>query len=320
MRGTVNSMQQRAKVAAMVGVVSFENYLLAAASTGVAIYSLWSAYKAWRDNRLVADTAVSRIRSAAQGYVQLAGRALPMPRGQSHAPLTGLQCAWWRYEITDRKSEDYETIDGGTSELPFLLDDDTGRCVVDPRGANVFPTAKIVWYGDSKWPLVRLPKGEGFAGKLIDALMPKGRYRYTEYRLVPEERICVLGAFRSPGGAGVRDPEDAAAAILHDWKKDQNTLLGRFDRDRDGRLSVEEWDEARKCAREEAMVARMAHPPEPPDLSVLSQPEDGRAFLLSASDSESLAGRLRHQAAAAIMWCIASAAAVATAVWAAERL
>ena len=303
----------------MVVIMSYDDYLLAIASTGVAIYSLWAACKAWRENRVVADTAVSRIRSAAQGYVQLAGRASPMPRGQSHAPLSGLQCAWWRYEITDRRGGDEDTIDSGTSELPFLLDDDTGRCMVDPRGAKVFPTAKIVWYGDSKWPAVRLPNGQGFAGKLIDALMPKGRYRYTEYRLVPEERICVLGAFRSPAAP--------ASAI---WKmlprryctieKDQTALLGRFDRDRDGRLSAEEWDEARKSARQEATVARMARPPEPPDLSVLSQPEDGRAFLLSASDSESLAGRLRHKAAAAIMWCIGSAAAVATAVWAAERL
>ncbi len=150
--------------------------------------------------------------------------------------------------------------------------------------------------------------------------MPKGRYRYPEYRLVPEERICVLGAFRSPGGAGVRDLEDAAAELLHDWKKDQNTLLGRFDRDRDGRLSVEEWGEAGKSARQEAMAARIAHPVESPELGMLSQPEDGRAFLVSASDSESLAGRLRHQAAGAIMWYIVSAAAVATAIWAAERL
>ena len=304
----------------MVVIMSYDDYLLAIASTGVAIYSLWAACKAWRENRVVADTAVSRIRSAAQGYVQLAGRASPMPRGQSHAPLSGLQCAWWRYEITDRRGGDEDTIDSGTSELPFLLDDDTGRCMVDPRGAKVFPTAKIVWYGDSKWPAVRLPNGQGFAGKLIDALMPKGRYRYTEHRLVPEERICVLGAFRSPRSAGVSNLEDAAAALLHDWKKDQTTLLARFDRDRDGRLSAEEWDEARKCARQEATAARMAHPPEPRDLSVLSQPEDGRAFLLSASDREFLAGRLRLKAAAAILWSIGSAAAVATAVWAAERL
>ena len=301
-------------------MVSFDDYLLAIASIGVAIYSLWYAFRVWRENRLVAETAVSRIRSAAQGYVQLAGRALPMPRGRSHAPLSGLQCAWWRYDITDRKGGDHETIDSGTSELPFLLDDDTGRCVVDPRGAKVFPAAKIVWYGDSKWPLVRLPNGQGFTGKLIDALMPKGRYRYTEYRLVPEERICVLGAFRSPRGAGVGDLEDAAAALLHDWKKDQNTLLGRFDRDRDGILSAEEWDEARKSARQEATVARMTHPPESPDLSVISQPEDGRAFLLSASGRESLAERLRHKFAASIMWCIGAAAAVATVVWAAGRL
>jgi hypothetical protein len=302
-------------------MLSLKIYLLTIVFAGAAVYSLWSAYKAWRENRLVADTAVSRIRSAAQGYVQLTGRALPTPRGQTHAPLTGLQCAWWRYEICDRKGRDRATIDSGTSELPFLLDDGTGRCVVDPRGAEVFPSAKIVWYGDSEWPLVRLPKGQGFIGKLIDVLMPKGRYRYTEYRLVPEERICALGAFRSSGGVSVRNPEDAAAELLHDWKKDQNSLLARFDRDHDGKLGAEEWDEARKAAQQQVADAGAAHSPQQsPDLSVLSQPEDGRAFLLSASDSGCLAGRLRHKAAAAIAACVGSGAALATVVWAAKRL
>jgi len=302
-------------------VLRLKIYLVTLALAGSAVYSLWLAYKAWRENRLVADTAASRIRSAAQGYVQLEGRALPMPRGQSHAPLTGLQCAWWRYEIKDRKRNDGATIDRGTSELPFILDDGTGRCVVDPRGAEVFPTAKTVWYGESEWPLVRIPPGQGLVGKLVDALMPNGRYRYTEYRLQVEERVCALGAFRSPGGLSIRPLDDAVAEILHDWKNDQKALLARFDRDHDGRLSVEEWEEARKAARQEATSRSTAPTPQPPPaLSVLSQPEDGRAFLLSASDSGSLAGRLRHKAVAAIAACAGSGALLASIVWAAKNL
>ena len=242
-------------------MVSFDDYLLAVASTGVAIYSLWYAYRAWRENRLVADTAVSRIRSAAQGYVQLAGRACRC-LGARATPRSAV-CNAPGGATTSRTGKAGTTTPStaARANCPFFS-------TMTPAGAwwihaarRSFPTAKIVWYGDSKWPLVRLPNGQGLAGKLIDALMPKGRYRYTEYRLVPEERICVLGAFRTPRDAGVGDLEDAAAALLHDWKKDQNTLLGRFDRDRDGRLSAEEWDEARKSARQEATVARMAAPP-----------------------------------------------------------
>lgn len=294
--------------------------LLMLGLAGAAVYSLWSAFRAWRENRLVADTAASRIRSAAQGYVELAGRALPGPGSGNRAPLTGLTCAWWRYEIRDRKRRNEGTVDSGTSELPFILDDGTGRCLVDPRGAEVFPSAKTVWYGDSQWPLVRIPDGQGWLGRLADALMPGGRYRYTEYRLQPEERICVLGAFRSTGGIEARDPDDAAAALLHDWKNDQKTLLARFDRDHDGRLSAEEWEEARAAARQQVLAAPAPVPPPTPGLSVVSRPEDGRAFLLSASDGGSLAARLRVKALAAAAACLASGAALATVVWAASRL
>jgi len=295
----------------------FKLFLLLLALVGAAAYSFWYAFKSWRENRLVADTAASRIRSAAQGYVELSGRALPMPKGQTHAPLTGLQCAWWRYKIEDRKARrgSGRTIDSGTSEVPFILDDGTGQCLVDPRGAEVFPRAKTVWYGDSEWPLVRVPDGAGFFGKLIDALIPNGRYRYTEYRLEPHETVCALGAYRSLGGVSVASPEDAAAELLHEWKKDQKTLLARFDRNHDGVLDADEWDEARKAAHQQALDGMMAQPPQPPGMSVLSEPEDGRAFLLSGSDGESLARRLRRNAVAAVAACVGSSAALATVVW-----
>jgi hypothetical protein len=306
----------------MSGDLRFMFFLLLLALAGAAAYSFWYAFKAWCENRLVADTAASRIRSAAQGYVELSGRALPMPKGQTHAPLTGLQCTWWRYKIYDTKANRRSgaTIDSGTSEAPFILDDGTGQCLVDPGGAEVFPRAKTVWYGDSEWPLVRIPDGQGFFGKLIDALIPNGRYRYTEYRLEPHEMVCALGAYRSLDGVSVESPDGAAAELLHEWKKDQKTLLARFDRNHDGVLDADEWDQARKASHQQVLDGMMAQPPQPPGMSVLSKPEDGRAFLLSASDGESLARRLRRNAVTAVAACVGSSAALATVVWLATHL
>ena len=52
--------------------------------------------------RLIEDTPRSRVRSAAQGYVELAGRATGLPGTQNLAPLTQRPCVWWRFRIQKR--------------------------------------------------------------------------------------------------------------------------------------------------------------------------------------------------------------------------
>jgi len=288
--------------------------LLLLGIAGAAAYSFWYAFKAWRINRMIGDTPASRVRSAAQGYVELLGQGLIREEARSKAPLTSRLCTWWRYKIEEHgsvgRSRGWTTIDSGTSEVPFILDDGTGQCLVDPRGAEVFPKAKDIWYGDSVWPDVRIPDGQGFFGNVADALLSGGRYRYTEYRLQSHEPVCALGEFRSLGGAGAEDPDSAVTELLHEWKQDQKTLLERFDRDRDGILNSEEWELARAAARQQVVGSMLAKPPTPVQ-SVLSKPADGRAFLLSASDGASLARRLRRQAFAGFAACAGSSAVLA---------
>jgi hypothetical protein len=227
--------------------------------TAAAAVFLWRAVRAWRENRLVEDTAASRIRSAAQGYVELTGHGLALPKAQGTAPLTGLPCTWWRYKIEERssngRSRSWTTIDSGTSESAFLLDDGTGQCIIDPRGAEVFPQSSSVWYGPTEWPQVRIPDGQGFLGKLADALIPSDRYRYTEYRLHEHETVCALGAYRTLGGVSVENPERAVAELLREWKQDQKSLLARFDTNHDGVLESDEWDRARAASRRRRVTA-----------------------------------------------------------------
>jgi hypothetical protein len=238
-----------------------------------------------------------------------------MPKAQTKGPLTHLPCTWWRYKIEERRSSGrsrgWNSIDSGTCEAPFILDDGTGQCLIDPRGAQVFPRAKTVWYGGTEWPEVRIPDGQGFFGKLADALIPNGSYRYTEYRLELHETVCALGAYRSLGGVSIESPDRAVAELLREWKQDQKTLLERFDTNHDGILESDEWDRARAAARQQ-IVDGMVVEPQAPGLSVLSKPADGRAFLLSASDGRSLAQRLRRNAMVGAAACVGSSAAL---VW-----
>jgi hypothetical protein len=286
-------------------------WLLALGLAASAAYSFWYAFKAWAKNRTVEDTPTSRVRSAAQGYVEITGRGLA-PDSANKAPLTGTPCAWWRYKIEERRSTGrsraWSTVQSDTSVAPFLLDDGTGQCLIDPRGAEVFPGATDVWYGDSEWPQVHIPNGTGVFAWLVDHLLT-GRYRYTEYRLQANERVYAIGAFRSLGGASVEDPDAAIAELLHAWKKDPAALLARFDTNHDGTLSAAEWDEARAAARREVLEHRAAET-RPPSMNVLSDPGDGRSFLLAGCDAETLARRFRYRALGGIGAFVGSSAAL----------
>ncbi len=288
-------------------------WLIVGALAAAAAVALRYGFKAWRESRMIEDTPTSRVRSAAQGYVQLAGTGSLPPKTALRGPLTGKPCTWWRYEIEERsgagRSITWLAVDALASETPFELDDGSGKCLVDPRGAKVLPHAKNVWYGPDPWPQVCIPDGTGVFGRLADLLLTD-RYRYSEFRLQEDEPLYAIGEFRTDGGAPANDPEIEAAALLHDWKQDQANLLRRFDTDRDGVLSPSEWESARAAAREQALADASRKPPAPA-ISVLADPGDGRAFLLAADDRASVARKFRRLAFAAVIVFLGTTAAAA---------
>jgi hypothetical protein len=291
----------------------FKFWLLVIGLAASAVCSFWYFFKAWSKNRVIEDTPTSRVRSAAQGYVELAGKGVAPADSSIKGPLTGMPCTWWRYKIEERgysrRSPTWSAVDSGTSIEPFILDDGTGQCLIDPRGAEVFPGATNVWYGPGSWPQGRIPDGTGIFGWLVDTFVTD-KYRYTEHRLQPQAPLYAIGAFRSLGGASVEDPDAAAAELLHAWKQDQAALLARFDINHDGTLSSEEWETARAAARRQVRETRAAEV-RPPSLNVLADPLDGRSFLLAASDGESLARRFRRRALAGLGGFVGSSAALA---------
>lgn len=208
----------------------------------VAFQAIW---RNWSRARLIEDTPTARIRSAPQGYVELEGEARLLPGPPIVAPLTGRRCVWYRYRIEheehtyDSKGHSrshWRTVDSGTSEGLFELDDTTGRCVIDPDGAEVHPDDKDVWRGHSRWPSAGPPRRRG--GLRFTA----GDYRYTEERLLPGP-LYAVGWFESIRTAD-GELKDATAALLRHWKQDQAGLLARFDANGDGHIDAGEWERA----------------------------------------------------------------------------
>ncbi|MEO8441397.1 MAG: hypothetical protein ABI547_02845 [Betaproteobacteria bacterium] len=218
------------------------------------------SFAAWIGNyrrlRHIADTPLSNIATAAQGYVEIAGRA-EMPGG---TPLTSklsiTPCVWYQYEVHEKSSKDeWNLQDFGISTEPFIIKDGGGRCVIDPEGAEVICARKKTW--------------------------AQGSYRYTEWLLLPREQVYALGDFVTVGGAN-SDLDLAAdvGELLAEWKKDHPELLRRFDLDHSGAIDLKEWELARRSAVREVEAnhreIRMSA-----GTNVLRAPADGRLFLLS---------------------------------------
>ena len=237
---------------------------MAALALGVPL-NLWGWWRALVGRRAIADTPTSRVASAAQGFVELQGRARRFGDVQLASPLNGLPCVWYRYVVEEKKGDDWREIDSGESDLPVELDDGSGRCEIAVQGAEVHTRHKSV----------RL----------------RGDERTTEYLLLEGDPLYALGDFRSEGGEHLSlQPQADVRALLAEWKGDRHALLQRFDANGDGELDEAEWALARQAAQAHVAATHQALRQAPPRHR-LQPPADGRPLLVSNWPPEHLGRR-----------------------------
>lgn len=237
-------------------------YALAA----MAIVSFFAWMANYRRYRQIHDLPTSKVASAAQGYVELFGRSVPIADSPILAPLSGVPCCWYSYCVERKGSDDKWTHeDSGESLSHFLLVDDTGETVVSPDGAEICYASSKTW--------------------------TQGSRRYTEELLLPQGKLYALGEFSTGGGADlVLEENRDVSQLLADWKKDQATLLGRFDADKSGTLDLTEWEQARLEARRE--VRKQHSEIRAADgVHMIRKPADGRVFILAAQLPEKIGRR-----------------------------
>jgi len=258
-----------------------------AAMAGAAVLAFFAWVMSFRRALAITDTPTSRVASAAQGYVELIGQAFNHPESPVLSKLTGLPCCWYRFEVMRRMANNkWERVSSGISSETFLLDDGSGRCVVDPEHAEVVPKSKDTW--------------------------TQGDLRYTEWLILPRQKVYGIGQFSTMGGANSDlDFNRDLSWTLAQWKLDKARLLERFDLDKDGNINEEEWMLARQQARREV---RKEHREilSQAGTHVLHKPADGRLFLISNIDPEKLARKYRVWT---LVHLIAFFAAVGTGWW-----
>lgn len=231
----------------------------------VGISSAWAWLANLRRYRTVADTPTSRIASAPQGYVEIVGRGKQPPGVQLQSPITGLPCLWYRYVIEHRNDNRWRVIESGISDDTFGVHDGTGDVLVDPEGAEILTSRKQV--------------------------SQQGDYRRTEWTLIENETLYVVGEHITLGGPNaVLDRNKDLADLLADWKRDKAALLARFDANRDGEISLDEWEIARKAASDEVdrshLDIRLKD-----GVHLVRKPAVGRPYLIANRDVHAL---VRH--------------------------
>jgi hypothetical protein len=256
-------------VALAIQAESIEVWPYALGAMSVVSFCAWVAN--YRRYRQIHDLPTSKVASAAQGYVELLGQARMLPGTQVLSRLSGSPCCWYSYQIEEKGSNDkWQTVDSGRSVERFLLLDETGQCVISPEGAEVLTGEHKQW--------------------------EQGSFRYSEWLLPGESVLYAIGDFgtTSAAAAAARDERADVGALLAAWKRDEARLRERFDLDKDGTISMKEWELARLQAQREVRKQHAeARARSVEGVHHLRKPADGRLFLLANEMPDKLGERYR---------------------------
>jgi hypothetical protein len=116
-----------------------DGWVWAVVGAGAGIYLFYRGFRLLQRKRLIMNTPSSKIRSASMGLVEVSGLAVgpyTLP-----APVTGVPCYFyrtiaWQWKQNGKSSSWVKAADE-SMHVPFYLDDNTGRVLVDPQGADM---------------------------------------------------------------------------------------------------------------------------------------------------------------------------------------
>jgi len=235
--------------------------------TLVGLTSTWAWYAHLKSYRNVADTPTSRIASAPQGYIEIVGRGQQPPGATLTSPINSLPCLWYRYRVERKNGDRWEHVESGISHDTFGISDGSGLILIDPDGAEIMTSRKQV--------------------------SNAGGYRKTEWTLIEGETIYVIGEHVTLGGPNaVLDKKADLGTLLTDWKSDKTTLLARFDANRDGEISLDEWERARQAASDEVDRAHLDIRLKD-GIHLMRRPAHGRPFLIANREVTALVRHFR---------------------------
>jgi hypothetical protein len=208
----------------------------------------------------MSEIPVATIASAAQGYVELFGTSKSLTLTRS--PIRGVECVWFRLWIYARDTNYmWRLADYRISEQLFELQDDSGVCRIDPRGAEVFAASRHV--------------------------VVQHDHKYIEDVLFADKPVYVLGDLDTGSQINTEaEIHQDAGKLMTRLKQSKAMLLQQFDLNRDGEIDMHEWELARESAYAEVRAKHAQRLQS--ELHLIAKPANKRLFLISGISPHAL--------------------------------
>lgn len=260
---------------------------------GAGIAFFIRGFKLLQRRRLILDTPASKIRSAAMGMVEISG--LAVGPYTMMAPITARPCYHYRtliWELKQRgKNKEWVKVASECMHVPFYVDDNTGRMLVDPRGADLelhrdFQQEFCDSFFTTKEPAP--PNVVGFLSR--HGIVTNNKIKVEEFCIKPKNSLFILGTLaENPGLAVTPSPVED-----HDFSKGVIGLSGgAFSLTADSRIDLNSasFDQRFASRVEDAtpQVVRLSNDAGPATALDMTQQQRVAAALLKAGISNPLA-------------------------------
>jgi hypothetical protein len=156
--------------------------------------------------RLILDTPFSKIRSASMGMVEVSG--LAVGPYTMVAPITARPCYYYRTLVWEYKqngkNKQWVKIAGECMHLPFFVDDNTGRVLVDPRGADLDLHRDFEQEFCDFFFTTKDPTPENVRSFLArHGIVTNNKIKVEEYCIKPQNSLFLLGTLSDNPGLEV---------------------------------------------------------------------------------------------------------------------
>lgn len=200
-------------------------------------FGAYSFYDSMKKLRVIKDTPTSKIRSAAQGYLELRGYGEALGVRTVIGPESKHSCLWFDYTVEHLKLKPalrgkkrqgkWVRKHHQRSKECFIMSDETGKCIVDPLRADIIPTKKWVRYKNAK-------------GRHCSS--HNATVRHIERIIEIGSPLVIIGEFKTLHHAGLHG--NAIDKIIDEWRVKNDALIGHLDQDGDGHIDADEWERA----------------------------------------------------------------------------
>ena len=202
----------------------------------LAMLLFWYAFYFLRMKRQIENTPTSKVRSIAMGMVEVKGEAVR--KYALISPMSNTPCVFYRLTKYRRERNNQWRISSISSSdnVPFMLEDETGRVEINPLGCRVSAGSK---QEGTPGQVGLMRSASGSDDKWVEELVIDGTLLY------------VLGYASIKRATGPTLTEKKIEALRELKRNPQN--LQQFDQDGDGKISEDEWDTARASVEEKVI-------------------------------------------------------------------